>query len=93
MSVPLAPDSVPFQGSPTDVSAFYDVQKDMPALKKRRLTSLIGARGVWSLRVPRMATARVPDKDTVLVVDEDHESGHTKVSQMDVSQSAWTSRP
>jgi len=63
----------------------------MPALKKRRINSLAGSRGLWSLRVPipqsgrhltngaAAAALRVPDKDTVLVVDDTHDSGHSKV--------------
>jgi hypothetical protein len=64
-------------------------QRDMPALKKRKLSNLSGSRGIWSLRVPvptssngrivSSTASRIPEKDTVLVVDEDHESGHTKV--------------
>lgn len=55
------------------------LQKDMPAVKKRNAPSLSAAREFWSLSVsPKDAAS---DTDTVLVVNEDHEQGHTKVGQ------------
>lgn len=59
----------------------------MPSSKRRRLDALNTARNVWSLSVGpsanASATAVETTRDTVLVVDdEDHSSGHTKVSSM-----------
>jgi hypothetical protein len=54
-------------------------QRDMPAAKRRRLNQLQGARALWSIRVPVRGGGAVPERDTMLVVDENHASGHTKV--------------
>lgn len=61
----------------SDAFAPLALQKDMPAIKKLNVPPLSAAREFWSLSVsPKDAAS---DMDTVLVVDEDHEQGHTKV--------------
>ena len=53
----------------------------MPSVKRRRLDVLGTARNVWSLSVSSSASSSADKavRDAVLVVDEDVESGHTKV--------------
>lgn len=57
----------------------------MPSIKRRRLDVLGTARHVWSLLVgsSTVAVQSVAGEllsDTVIIVNEEHESGHTKVS-------------
>ncbi|CED82389.1 mRNA cleavage and polyadenylation factor II complex, subunit CFT1 (CPSF subunit) [Phaffia rhodozyma] len=73
-------------GGSGHTASFNTFYKDMPAMLRRKPNAISGARGIWSINVtvPVPAATRGKGaasaiKDTVLVVDEDHKSGHTKI--------------